>query len=378
MTSVLFSPITFRDLAIANRVVVAPMCQYRAADGCMTDWHLMHLGQFALSGAGLLMTEMTDVEPEGRIGPHCVGLYSDASEAAMRRVIDFCRANGEAALGVQIAHAGRKGSITPPWDGRRRLSPEEGGWTTLAPSAVEVSPGQAAPRALTLQELKALKDRFVDSVHRADRIGLDLVELHAAHGYLMHQFLSPVTNSRTDEYGGSREARMRYPLEVFEAMRQAWPAGKPMSVKLSVRDWVDGGWALDDSIAFCSRLLDLGCDYVVASSGGIVWNEKMPAEPGFQVGFAEEIRRRTGMPTVAVGMITEPQQAEDIVASGSADMVALARRMLWNPRWPWHAAEALGADLELPDQYVRGRPALSHDTFATGTGGQKGHRVARA
>ncbi len=373
MTSALFSPIQFRSMALSNRIVVAPMCQYSASDGCMNDWHLMHLGQFAVSGAGLVMTEMTDVTPEGRIGPYCAGLYSDACEAAMRRVIEFCRQHGSAKLGLQLAHAGRKSSILPPWEGRRALSPEEGGWHPVAPSMIRVSADQPVPRALNRNDIAALKMSFVDAVRRGLRIGFDVIELHAAHGYLIHQFLSPITNRRTDEYGGSSRNRMRFPLELFQAMRMAWPADKPMAVKLSAVDWCEGGCTMADTIEFCSQLRDLGCDYVVVSTGGIVPTEEIPSAPGFQVKYAEEIRRKTGMPVVALGLITEPRQAEEIVATGCADMVSLARGMLWEPRWTWHAANALGADVELPNQYARARPQLAHDIFAHAEAG-KGRR----
>ncbi|MBF6570132.1 MAG: NADH:flavin oxidoreductase/NADH oxidase [Candidatus Binataceae bacterium] len=371
MTSALFSPITFRGVTLSNRIVVAPMCQYSARDGCMNEWHLMHLGQFSVSGAALVMTEMTDVEPEGRIGPYCVGLYSDRCEAAMRKVVDFCRRHGRSKLGVQLAHAGRKGSVLPPWEGRRVLKPEEGGWRPVAPSPIGVFEDHPPPRELSQGDLESLKRKFVEAVRRADRIGFDLVELHAAHGYLVHQFLSPISNRRPDEYGGSSENRMRFPLELFHAMRAAWPADKPMSVKLSAVDWGRGGWTLPEAVEFCSRLRDLGCDYVVVSTGGIVWTETMPTAPGFQVPFAQEIRLKARIPVVAVGLITDPEQAEAIVASGQADMVSLARGMLWDPRWAWHAAEALGADLSLPNQYSRARPQLAHDTFAVGDAGRK-------
>ena len=372
MKSALFSPIHFRGMSLSNRIVVAPMCQYSAHDGCMNEWHLMHLGQFAVSGAGLVMTEMTDVEPAGRIGPYCVGLYSDACETAMRRVVEFCRRYGDAKLGLQLAHAGRKSSVLPPWEGRRSLTAEEGGWHPVAPSALGVFADRLAPRQLTHEEIRALKRKFVDAVRRADRIGFDVIELHAAHGYLIHQFLSPISNQRTDEYGGSSANRMRFPLELFQAVRDAWPADKPISVKLSVLDWCDGGWTMAESIEFCRHLKDLGCDYVVVSTGGIVWDEKIPTAPGFQVPFAENIREKTTMPVVAVGLIREPEQAEKIVASGRVDMVALARGMLWDPRWVWHAADALGVNLELPNQYTRASPQLAHDTFAVADAGRSG------
>jgi 2,4-dienoyl-CoA reductase-like NADH-dependent reductase (Old Yellow Enzyme family) len=365
MSSALFSPATVRGLVLENRIAVAPMCQYIADDGCMHDWHLMHLGQFAVSGAGLVMTEMTDVEPEGRIGPYCVGLYSDETEAAMKRVVDFCRRFGRAKIGLQLAHAGRKSSVLPPWQKRKVLGPEEGGWRAVAPSPIRIFNEGAPPRELSREDIRALTGKFVAAVVRAERIGFDLIELHGAHGYLIHQFLSPITNQRTDEYGGSLENRMRFPLELFAAMRKAWPQHKPMIVKVSALDWCEGGWTMQETIEYCGRLRDLGCDFVVVSSGGIVWTEKIPTAPGFQVPFANEIRRKTGLPVSVVGLIRDPRQAEDILASGEADYVSLARGMLWDPRWVWHAAEALGTEIELPNQYSRARPTLVHDTFAT-------------
>ncbi len=377
MGSDLFTSFTIRGLELANRVVVAPMCQYSAQDGCMGDWHLMHLGHLALSGAGLVMTEMTDVEPQGRIGPYCVGLYSDETEVAMRRVVEFCRRHGRTRLGLQLAHAGRKSSVLPPWQGRRPLLPHEGGWQPVAPSPIRAFDGGLTPRELTRDDIAALTAKFVHTVQRAERIGFDLLELHGAHGYLIHQFLSPITNRRSDAYGGSLENRMRFPLDLFAAMRAAWPERKPLGVKLSAVDWLDGGWSMSDTLEFCRRLRALGCDYAVVSSGGIVWDEKIPTAPGFQVPFAAEIRRETGMHVTAVGLITEPAHAERIVSSGDADLIALARGMLWDPRWPWHAAEALGANVQLPDQYSRAQPRLVHDTFATREAGRS-VKAARA
>lgn len=366
----LFSSIAFRELRVPNRIVVAPMCQYIAENGCMHDWHMMHLGQFAVSGAGLVMTEMTNVEPNGRIGPYCVGLYSDECEAAMRRVVEFCRKFGGAKLGIQLAHAGRKSSVLPPWEGRRSVSVSEGGWHPVGPSPIPISADQSPPRELSQGDIEVLINKFVAAVRRAARLGFDLIELHGAHGYLIHQFLSPISNQRTDDYGGSLENRMRFPLELFRAMRSAWPAERPLGTKISARDWCSGGWSMPDTLAYCRHLRDLGCDFVVVSSGGIVWDEKIPAVPGFQVAFAEQIRRRIGMPVMAVGLITEPKQAEGILNSGAADMVALARGMLWDPRWPWHAANTLGSDCFVPNQYTRAFPQIAHDTFAVGDAGR--------
>lgn len=363
---VLFSGFTMREIKLENRIVVASMCQYNASDGRMHDWHKMHLGQFSVSGAGLVMTEMTDVDPRGRIGPYCVGLYDDDCEAALADVVTFCRHYGFAKLGIQLAHAGRKSSILPPWQGRRFLRPEEGGWRPVAPSAIPLRADQPAPEPLSATQISDLVKAFVDAAIRAARIGFDLLELHAAHGYLLHQFLSPVTNQRIDEYGGSHENRMRFALEVFSAVRSAWPASKPMGVKVSAIDWCEGGITLEDTIAFCTRLRDAGCDYIQVSSGGIVWDEKIVTGRGYQVGMAEAIRSEVGIPVMAVGLIDGAHQAEGIVRQGRADLVALARGMLWNPRWAWHAARELGASIRYPDQYVRCQPHLLDDVFATG------------
>jgi 2,4-dienoyl-CoA reductase-like NADH-dependent reductase (Old Yellow Enzyme family) len=374
----LFSPIRIRELTIPNRIVVAPMCQYIAENGCMHDWHLMHLGQFAVSGAGLVITEMTSVEPEGRIGPYCVGLYSDECEIAMRHVVAFCRKFGGAKLGIQLAHAGRKSSVLPPWQGRQSVPVSEGGWHPVGPSPIPVLAQQPPPRELSRDNIDGLIGKFVAATNRAERLGFDLIELHGAHGYLIHQFLSPISNQRVDEYGGSLENRMRFPLELFRAMRMAWPSQKPMGMKVSARDWCRGGWSMDDTLEFCRRLRDLGCDFVVVSSGGIVWNEEIPTAPGFQVEFAEQIRRDVGISVTAIGLLTEARQAENIVSSGAADMVALARGMLWDPRWSWHAANALGGNCFMLNQYTRARPQLAHDTFAVGDAGRARSTISAA
>lgn len=364
MTSKLFTPIALRECTLANRIVVSPMCQYSAREGCATDWHLMHLGQFALSGVGLLIVEMTNVEARGRISPYCMGLYGEDNERALGRVIDFCRQVGRAKLGVQLAHAGRKASTRPPWQGREPLAPEAGGWQPVAPSAIALTPGSPVPKALTRAELAALVRAFVAAAERAERIGFDCIELHSAHGYLLHEFLSPISNRREDEYGGSRENRMRFPLEVFSAVRAVWPAAKPLGVRLSAVDWIEGGWTLEDTIAYVKALQSRGCDWIDASSGGITPTERIAVGPGYQVPFAERIRAETGITTLAIGMITQARQAEEIIASGKADLVALARGMLYDPRWAWHAAAELGAEAWYPNQYLRCRPEARADVFA--------------
>ncbi len=373
-TPALFSAIALRALTLPNRIVVSPMCQYSAEDGCATDWHLVHLGSFAVSGVGLLMVEMTNVEARGRITPYCLGLYSDENEQALARVVAWCRRYGRAPLGIQLGHAGRKASTLPPWRGRELLGPAEGGWETVAPSALAVAADAPKPRALDIAEIEGLIKAFSAAARRADRLGFDAIELHGAHGYLLHQFLSPLSNRRRDAYGGSLENRMRFALEVFAAVRAVWPAHKPLGVRVSATDWHEDGWSLEDTVELAGRLRELGCDWIDVSSGGIAPGIAIPTGPGYQVPFAARVRAETGAPTIAVGLITDPHQAERIVAEGHADMVALARGMLYDPRWAWHAADALGAESGYPRQYERCRPALRADVFAdrsaaTGSGG---------
>jgi 2,4-dienoyl-CoA reductase-like NADH-dependent reductase (Old Yellow Enzyme family) len=349
----LFTPFPMRGLTLANRVVVSPMCQYSAEDGSATDWHLIHLGQLSLGGMGLLITEACAVSPEGRISPADLGLYSDANEAALARVIAACRKYGSPALGIQLAHAGRKASSNPPWEGGGPVA--QGGWETVAPSAVPFGEGWPTPRALDRAGLDKIVRDFVEATQRAQRLGLDLIELHAAHGYLLHEFLSPLSNRRTDEYGGSLENRMRFPLEVFDAIREVWPSDKPLGVRISAVDHTPDGWQLEDSVAFARALKARGCDYVDASSGAIAKGIRIDSGPGYQVRYAQEVRERSGVPTCAVGLITDPHQAEQIIRSGQADLVALARGFLDDPRWVWHAAKALGADVPYPPQYARAK-----------------------
>ncbi len=357
----LFAPLTLRSLTLPNRIVVSPMCQYSAVEGRAQPWHTVHLGQLALSGAALVLIEATGVEPAGRISPGCLGLYDDATEEALAGVLRTLRSVGGAAIGIQLAHAGRKASTGRPWENGAQIPAAAGGWTSVAPSAVPMHDGEAAPHALERDELQALKARFVDAVLRADRLGLDAIEVHAAHGYLLHQFLSPIANRREDEYGGSPENRMRWPLEVIAAMRAAWPAHKPLGVRVSATDWLGHlpaveRFDLPDATTFARRCGALGADWIDVSSGGISAQQKVKVGPGFQVPLAEAIRREAKLPVIAVGMITEPQQAEEIVASGQADLVALARAILYDPHWPWHAAAALGASVEAPRQYLRSQP----------------------
>ncbi len=360
--SALFSPISLRDLTLKNRIVVSPMCQYSAEDGRATDWHMVHLGHLALSGAGLLCIEATAVEADGRITPADLGIWNDDTEAALARVLAAVRRYSHIPVAVQLAHAGRKASTRVPWDGGRQIAPGApgGGWRTHAPSAIPFHDGDAAPIGLDGVGLERIRDAFAVAARRADRLGIEAIEVHAAHGYLLHEFLSPLSNQRTDAYGGSLENRLRFPLEVFDAVRAAFPAHKPVGVRVSATDWVDGGWDIEQTLALVEALKARGVDWIDASSGGLSPQQKIPVGPGYQVPFAERIKA-TGVTTFAVGLITDPRAAEAIVADGRADCVALARGMLYDPRWPWHAAAELGAQVEAPPQYWRSQPhGLKH------------------
>ncbi|MBI3436391.1 MAG: NADH:flavin oxidoreductase/NADH oxidase [Proteobacteria bacterium] len=363
MTSALFSPFTMRGLMLPNRVVVSPMCQYNSNNGSATDWHLMHLGSFSLGAAGLVMTEMTNVSAIGRITAKCAGLWSDENEAALKRVVDFCRTYGIAKLGVQLAHAGRKGSTQPPAAGGKPLKPDDGGWVTQAPSAIPYDQGWPIPREMTKAEITTLIADFVASAERANRIGYDLIELHGGHGYLLHQFLSPLSNQRKDAYGGSLENRMRLPLEIFAAVRKAWPAEKPIGIRVSATDWVDGGWTPEETVILAKELKKAGCDYMDVSTGALDPRQKIPLAPGYQVPFAEKVKRESGIATMVVGLITAAKQAEDIIASGKADFVCLARAAMWDPRWAWHAAEELGAETPYAPKTMPCHPSLRPQVF---------------
>ena len=361
MGSRLFSPISLADVELRNRIIVSPMCQYSADAGCATDWHLMHLGQFAVSGVGLILTEAVGVEMAGRITPGCLSLCSDAQESSLKRVFDFCQKFGHAKMGIQLAHAGRKGSTDLPWNGGKPISPNEPrGWQTDSPSAVPYAPkGWDAPAALDQAGLLRIKNAFVSAAQRADRIGFDVAELHAAHGYLLHQFLSPLSNLRADEFGGSLQGRMRFPLAVFEAVREIWPKHKALGVRLSATDWVArSSWTLAESQIFAGELKTRGCDFIDVSSAGNSPEQEIDAGPGYQTGVAAEIKRITGMPTMSVGHITDPKHAEAVLRSEQADMVALGRAMLNNPRWAWQAAESLNAKAAYPAQYRRSNKAF--------------------
>ncbi len=355
--AVLFERLDLGGLELANRVVVSPMCQYSAEDGAATDWHVIHLGSLALSGAGLLIIEATAVEPAGRISHGCLGLYSERTEAALARVLAAVRRWSPIPIGIQLAHAGRKASARVPWEGGGPLKADEGAWSTIGPSASPFADGWPAPEALDRAGMNAVRDDFVQAARRAARLGFDLVELHAAHGYLLSEFLSPLANRRTDSYGGSLENRMRYPLEIFEAVRGAW-CDRPLGVRLNATDWASAGIVPEDAVAFAAALAGRGADYVCVSGGGNDAGAKIPVEPGYQVPFAARIRAEAGLATMAVGLIVEPRQAEAIVARGQADAVALARGFLDDPRWVWHAADALGAAPPVARQYERARPGL--------------------
>lgn len=358
MTVHLFEPMRLRGLELPNRIAVSPMCQYRARDGLATEWHLVHLGQCAMSGAGLLILEATAVSPEGRITKGCLGLWSDEHAAALEPVLAFCRADGTARLGIQLGHAGRKGSCRVPLRGGAPLPPEEGAWTTVSASALPYDQGWPVPLAADAAMLAKIEADFAAAAERALALGFDLVELHLAHGYLLHQFLSPLSNRRTDAFGGDLEGRLRFPLRVVEAVRAVWPEDRPLGVRVSATDWVEGGWDLEQTIALAHRLKARGVDYIDVSSGGLDPRQKMTLGPGYQVPFAEAVRRATGLPTMAVGLIVTPRQAEEILARGRADLVALARTIMDDPRWPWHAAQELGAEIPYPAQYVRCRPQV--------------------
>jgi 2,4-dienoyl-CoA reductase-like NADH-dependent reductase (Old Yellow Enzyme family) len=352
----LFEPIRVGSLELSNRIVIAPMCQYSAENGCMNDWHLIHLGHLSISGAALLTVEATAVLPDGRITWADVGLWSDETETAMSSTLDRIRRWSGIPIGIQLNHAGRKASTEVPWVGGAQIaSSAPNGWQTKAPSSIPYAEGQMLPQMLDRDGLRDIRDAFVSSAKRARRIGLDLIQLHCAHGYLLHQFLSPLSNQRDDTYGGSLENRMRFPLEVFEAVRQAIP-DRPVTVRISGTDWVDGGWDIEQTCAFAAMLEAAGCDAFHISSGGLHPAQRIPVGPSYQVPLARAVKAAVGIPVVAVGLITGFDQAEAIVATREADMVALARTILYDPRWPWHAAAELGAQVQAPHQYLRSQP----------------------
>ncbi len=353
----LFQPLSLGDLTLENRIVIAPMCEYSAIDGNAQDWHLIHLGHLALSGAGLLILEATAVSPEGRISPQDLGLYSDDNEAALARVLTAIARYSDMPVAIQLSHAGRKGSSFAPWDGGAQIAPDApDGWKTEAPSALPHAEGEDNPVALDAAGLARVKADFVRAAQRAVRLDLGGIELHMAHGYLLHQFLSPLANRRDDAYGGSLDNRMRFPLEVFDAVKAAVPSEIPVWIRVSATDWVPGGWDMDGTLALSAAVRDRGAAAIHVTSGGVSPRQQIKLEPGYQVPFAERIKAETGLATIAVGLITDPAQAEEILATGKADAVALARGMLYDPRWPWHAAAELGAEVSAPKQYWRSQP----------------------
>ncbi|GAA3363834.1 NADH:flavin oxidoreductase/NADH oxidase [Saccharopolyspora gregorii] len=351
----LFDPLKLGATEIRNRVWVSPMCQYSAVDGVPTDWHLVHLGQFAVGGAGLVMAEATAVAPEGRISAADTGLWNDEQVTAWRRITDFLREQGSTPA-VQLAHAGRKASTTAPWEGDGTLPAADGGWQTVS-STSNAFGALAAPRALTEDEVAAIPQQFADAARRSAEAGFEVVELHFAHGYLAHQFYSPLVNDRTDRYGGDFDGRVRLLLEIVDAVREVWPAGRPLLARLSATDWVEGGWTGDDSVRLSRLLAEHGVDLVDASTGGAVPDARIPVGSGYQTRFARQIKLEAEVPTGAVGLITSPQQAEEVVSSGSADVVLLGRELLRDPHWPLHAADELHAENIWPKQYVRARRA---------------------
>jgi 2,4-dienoyl-CoA reductase-like NADH-dependent reductase (Old Yellow Enzyme family) len=365
--SALFTPFRVGALELRNRIVIAPMCQYSAVDGCMTDWHVIHLGHLALSGAALLTIEATAVLPEARITYADVGLWNDATEATIARTLESIRRWSDIPIAIQLAHAGRKASTEVPWKGGAQVPPDHpNGWQTFAPSAIPFEAGQQPPVALDRDDLTRVREAFAAAAQRAARLGVDAVQLHCAHGYLLHEFLSPLSNRRDDEYGGSPENRMRFPLEVFDAVRAAFPADLAVSMRVSGTDWADGGWDIDQTIAFARALEARGCAAMHVSSGGLTPAQQIPVGPSYQVPLARAVKRATRMPVIAVGLITEFEQAEAVVGTGDADLIALARTILYNPRWPWHAAAHFGAQVKAPDQYLRSQPRQYPDLFDIG------------
>ena len=360
----LFEPMRIGPLSLDNGILIAPMCQYSASEGTPGDWHLIHLGHLALSGAGLLILEATAVEAEGRITPGDLGLYSDANEEGLARVLAAMRAHSSMPVAMQLGHAGRKASSRAPWEGGAQIRPgEPGGWKAFAPSAVPHAPGEDVPLALDTEGLARVREAFVAAARRAARLGIEGIEIHAAHGYLLHQFLSPLANHRDDAYGGSLENRLRFPLEVFDAVRAVFPAERPVWVRVSAVDWVEGGWDLEGTVAFARALEARGCAAIHVSSGGVSPKQAIALGAGYQVPFAERVKAEVGIPVIAVGLITEARQAEAILAEGRADAISLARAILYDPRWPWHAAAELGARVKAPVQYWRSQPREFKDLF---------------
>ena len=358
MPSTLFTPFRLSGLELANRIVVSPMCQYSADDGCASDWHLMHLGMLAHSGAALVIVEATHVERHGRITHGCLGLYSDDNEAALARVVAQARRMGPAKFGIQIAHSGRKGSAQRPWEGGGALPPDADPWPTIAASPIPFGAGWHTPRGVTEADMERVRAAFVSAAQRALRIGFDEIELHMAHGYLAHGFMSPISNKRTDQYGGSLENRLRFPLSIARAVRAVVPRTLPLGARITGSDWREGGLTPDDAVTIARALKTEGIDFICVSSGGVAADIRNPAEPGYNVSIAARVKREAGIAARAVGLIVKPEHAEEIVAKGEADLVSMERCFLDDPHWGWHAAKALGADVARPPQYQRAGPKL--------------------
>ena len=350
----LFSPLTIKSVTFKNRIVVSPMCEYSSTDGFANEWHLVHLGSRAVGGAGLIITEATAVSPEGRISPDDLGIWKNAHLEKLKNIVSFIHKHGSVA-GIQLAHAGRKASFAAPWKGSKQLSKDNGGWQAVAPSAIPVHEGEEAPAALTTEGIQKVIDDFKAAAQRSLSAGFKLIEIHAAHGYLAHEFLSPLTNHRTDEYGGSFENRSRLLLQIIAAVQTVWPQDLPLFVRISATDWVPGGWNENEAIKLVAVLKEKGVDLIDCSSGGLVSSQKIPVGPGYQVPFADMIKKETGILTGAVGMITSAEQAEEILTKEQADLIIMARELLRDPYFPLHAAKQLGVDIGWPVQYLRAK-----------------------
>lgn len=352
----LFEPWPIKGVTIRNRICVSPMCQYSTADGIARDWHMVHLGSRAVGGAGIVMVEASAVHPEGRITPGDLGIWTGEQAKALSPIVAFIKSHG-AVPAIQIAHAGRKASTAPPFNGGHPLTPENGGWVPLAPSSIPFG-NYPLPRAMQENDFSRIRDHFVSAARRALSAGFEILEIHMAHGYLLHSFLSPLSNRRTDSYGGSLENRMRFPLEVTRAVREVWPSDLPLWVRISTTDWMENGWYPEQSVSLAIELKQCGVDVIDCSSGGLSPDARIPLGPGYQTRFSSQIRQSAEIQTIAVGMITDPVQAEHILVTGQADGVSLAREMLRDPYWPLHAAQKLGHDLEWPEQYSRAKPTV--------------------
>jgi 2,4-dienoyl-CoA reductase-like NADH-dependent reductase (Old Yellow Enzyme family) len=358
MNSQLFEPLRLRELTLSNRIVIEPMTMFSAPEGVAGDWHLMHLGQLAMAGASLLFNESTYVAPESRNSPWCFSLYNDEQEAGLRRIVDFIHRHTPTAFGVQLNHAGRKASTRRPWEaGEPFLHVSEGGYQPVGPSTLPLRDGWPVPRELSTNDVQTVVEQFRQAAVRARNAGTDVVEVHAAHGYLLHQFLSPLSNVRTDEYGGSFENRIRLVLEVFDSVRKEWPADRPLGVRVSATDWAEGGWQLEDTLELARLLDERGCDFIDVSSGGLTPAQQITTGPGYQTGFAAAVKEAVEMAVITVGEISDPIQAESILRTGQADLIGIARAALANPRWPWAAAERLNADAHYPPQYALAHPS---------------------